>query len=54
MKTRFNKAIDALVHAYFTGTLAKGDCSFCAVGNIVAGAWNIKPKYLTQNIKKTE
>lgn len=36
MTERFNKAYDALVKAYFEGTLAAGTCSACAVGNIVA------------------
>jgi len=35
---RFNRAYNALVKAYFEGTLAKGDCKCCAVGNIVADA----------------
>ena len=40
MKTseRFDRAIAALVKGYMNGTLAKGNCSACAVGNIVAGA----------------
>lgn len=33
---RFNNAIDALVTGFFNGTLAKGNCAACAVGNIVA------------------
>lgn len=39
MTKRFNKAYDVLVQAFFNGTLAKGDCKCCAVGNIVAGAY---------------
>jgi hypothetical protein len=37
MKTteRFNRAYDALVKAFFEGTLAKGECDACAVGNII-------------------
>ncbi len=37
MKTpeRFNRALKALVKGYFDGTLEKGDCSMCAVGNMV-------------------
>jgi hypothetical protein len=37
MKTteRFNRAYDALVKAFFEGTLAKGDCAACAVGNMI-------------------
>lgn len=40
MKTskRFDNAISALVNAFLNDTLAKGDCSACAVGNIVARA----------------
>jgi hypothetical protein len=33
---RFNDAISALVKGYINGTLAKGSCEACAVGNIVA------------------
>jgi hypothetical protein len=38
MKTseRFDRAIAALVKGYMNNTLAKGNCSACAVGNIVA------------------
>lgn len=38
MKTsdRFNKAISALVQAFFNETLAKGSCTACAVGSIIA------------------
>lgn len=41
MKTpeRFNRAIKALVTAFFDETLAKGNCAACAVGNIVAEAY---------------
>lgn len=35
---RFDKAYSALQNAYFDGTLGKGDCSCCAVGNIVSAA----------------
>lgn len=35
---RFNKAYNALVNAFFNGTLAKGTCTACAIGNIVADA----------------
>lgn len=43
MTQRFNNAIDALVYAFFNDTLAKGDCKFCAVGNICAAAYGVKP-----------
>lgn len=39
---RFNKAYNALVKAYFEGSLAKGDCAACAVGNIVGDSLNAK------------
>jgi hypothetical protein len=35
-KIRFDRAIKALVSAFFDETLAKGTCYACAVGNIVA------------------
>lgn len=38
MTERFKKAYDSLVRAYFEGTLAKGTCVACGVGNIVADA----------------
>lgn len=45
---RFNKATDALYNAFFNGTLAKGNCLKCAVGNIVSsclGAVNENDAY---------
>lgn len=47
MTTRFNNAVNALVHAFFHDTLAKGTCAACAVGNIVAYNWGekVKPGY---------
>lgn len=38
MTERFDKAYNALVRAYFEGTLAANTCTACAVGNIVADA----------------
>lgn len=40
MKTteRFDRAIKALVSAFFDATLAKSNCAACAVGNIVGEA----------------
>lgn len=35
MTERFQKAYNSLVNAYFNGTLEAGDCTDCAVGNIV-------------------
>lgn len=42
MSNRFLKAYDSLYRAYREGTLAKGACSACAVGNIIAHALNAK------------
>lgn len=39
---RFNRAYNALIRAYFEGTLAKGTCAACAVGNICADAIGVK------------
>ncbi len=39
---RFDNAITALISAFFNETLAKGTCSACAVGNMVAFAHNKK------------
>jgi hypothetical protein len=38
MTERFKKTYDALYNAFMTDTLAKGTCTACAVGNIVAAA----------------
>jgi len=35
-QSRFNNAITALVNSFFNETLHKGDCTACAVGNIIA------------------
>lgn len=37
---RFDRAYDALVQAFFKGTLASSNCVACAIGNIVAAAKN--------------
>lgn len=42
MTTRFKNAIDALVYAFFNDTLAKGICTCCAVGSIVAAGFGKK------------
>lgn len=42
MTTRFKNAYDALIKAFFEGTLAKGTCAACAVGNIVGAAMGVK------------
>lgn len=44
MTERFNKAYNSLVNAFYNGTLAKGTCKACAVGNIVADAIGIKAR----------
>jgi|GEM_PF-3143474 hypothetical protein len=38
MTKRFQNAYDALVKGFYNGTLEKGSCSACAVGNIVRHA----------------
>lgn len=38
MTQRFEKAYNALYNAFMNDTLAKGSCTACAVGNIVADA----------------
>jgi hypothetical protein len=57
MKTpeRFNKALKTLVQAFFNDTLAKGNCTQCAVGNMCGGRsdWSlvfITPSHGTQRI----
>lgn len=42
MTARFEKAYNALLNAFMNDTLAKGTCTACAVGNIVADAINAK------------
>jgi hypothetical protein len=44
MTQRFEKAYNALYNAFMNGTLAKGTCAACAVGNIVADAMGAKIK----------
>lgn len=45
MKTpeRLNNAIKALIQGFFDETLIKGDCHYCAVGNILNGSpeWSV-------------
>lgn len=38
MSERFDRAIKALVNAFFNETLAPGSCACCAVGNIIAAS----------------
>lgn len=42
MTKRFQQAYDALINAFFEGTLAKGTCLACACGTIVSNAAGIK------------
>lgn len=42
MTQRFEKAYNALYNAFMNNTLAKGTCTACAVGNIVADAMGAK------------
>ena len=42
MTQRFEKAYNALYNAFMNDTLAKGTCTACAVGNIVADAMGAK------------
>ncbi len=42
MTQRFEKAYNALYDAFMNDTLAKGTCTACAVGNIVADAMGAK------------
>ena len=42
MTERIKKAIDIFLDAINNGTLAKGTCIACAVGNLVADAINYK------------
>jgi hypothetical protein len=38
IQNRFDRAIQALISAFFDGTLIKADCRACAVGNMVASS----------------
>jgi hypothetical protein len=40
MKAEFQNTVSILVKAFLEGTLLKGDCRACAVGNICAAATN--------------
>lgn len=46
MTKRLNQAMTALTQSYFDGTLAKGNCASCAVGNMVAHAHGKRVKRL--------
>lgn len=49
MKTpeRFERAVKALVQAFFNDTLAKEDCTMCAVGNICEGKKDWSAVFIT-------
>lgn len=47
----FEQTIDILVQAYLKGTLMHGDCSACAVGNIVGSSLKCKVEGDRDNIK---
>lgn len=51
---RFNNAVTALVKGFFEGTLAKGTCSACAVGNIVAHSISVKPYIQSSRLELAE
>lgn len=38
----FHKSISVLVKAYLNNTLIKGECTACAVGNLISAACNFK------------
>lgn len=46
-KDRFDHSVSVLVKAFFEGTLAKGSCAACAVGNLVADVCGYK---ITENL----
>lgn len=45
---RFENAISALVEAFFKGTLAKGHCAACAVGNMIHYSFGKKPEMIVK------
>lgn len=49
MTSRISHAIDVFLKAIENGTLAKGRCKACAVGNLVANALGIEIKELNHN-----
>ncbi len=51
MEKRVEKAIDVLLDSLNNGTLAKGTCAACAVGNLVGAAIGVEPKMLKGEIK---
>lgn len=53
MTPRITKAIDIFLDALNNGTLAKGDCAACAVGNLVAAGMKI-PIKLYDDVKTEE
>jgi len=51
MKAEFNNTVSILVKGYLSGTLYKGSCAACAVGNICAAALGVQvdPSDLSDN-----
>lgn len=52
--TRFEKTTNVLLDAFLNGTLAKGDCKACAVGNLVADAQNGKVRLINDSYNSLE
>lgn len=48
MTPRIQEAIDVFLDAINKGRLAKGDCSACAVGNLVAHGMGLKSEEITK------
>jgi hypothetical protein len=51
MTKRFEKAYNALYNGFMNGTLGKGTCHACAIGNMVADAMGAKIYYDKENSK---
>lgn len=54
MTKRFEKAYNSLYKAYMNDTLAKGTCTACAVGNIIADAMGLVITKLSPHEYKCE
>ena len=52
MRPTFEKTVDLLVKAYLNDTLQHGNCTACAVGNIIADACGYKYVKLKSKITK--
>lgn len=51
MTQRFEKSYNALYNAFMNGTLGKGTCTACAIGNIVADAMGVEITRVNNNFK---